>query len=207
MNKMKKFALIAVCAALLVCVTIGATVAWLTSNDTVTNTFTVGKVAITLDETKVNTDGTIPSGAAQRVDGNEYHLLPGQSYQKDPTVHVEANSEDSYIFVKVTNDIDAIIETTGNCSIEGQILTNGWTKLDGVEGVYYTEYTKNAKPKDYLVFSLFKVKDDVSGDTLKEYAPAETDNGTVYKTITVTAYAIQKANTGTVAEAWEKVSK
>lgn len=203
MNKMKKFALIAVCAALLVCVTVGATVAWLTSTAKVENTFTVGKVAITLDEAKVNPDGSYPEGT-QRVNGNEYHLLPGQGYPKDPTVHVEANSEDSYIFVKVTSDINAIIETRGNYSIETQILSNGWTKLDGVDGVYYKEYKKNTALVDYLVFSQFKVKDDVNGTQLAAYAPVKTDNGTVYKTITVTAYAIQKTGFNDAKDAWTK---
>ena len=54
MNKKLRRILLTVCsAALLVCVTVGATVAYLTSTETVTNTFTVGKVDITLDEAAI----------------------------------------------------------------------------------------------------------------------------------------------------------
>lgn len=100
MTKMKKIALIAVCAMLLVCVTIGATVAYLTSTDTVENTFAVGKVKITLDEANVNTDGTKKDET--RVKQNDYKLMPGHTYIKDPTVTVVKGSEESYVRLKVT---------------------------------------------------------------------------------------------------------
>ena len=57
MKKTRKILLMAACAVLLVCISVGATVAYLTSTDTVTNTFTVGQVAITLDEAKVDMYG------------------------------------------------------------------------------------------------------------------------------------------------------
>ena len=57
MNSKLRRILLTVCsAALLVCVTVGATVAYLTSTETVTNTFTVGKVDITLDEAAIKQD-------------------------------------------------------------------------------------------------------------------------------------------------------
>lgn len=101
MTKMKKIALIAVCAMLLVCVTIGATVAYLTSKDSVKNTFTVGKVEINLDEAKVTPDGK-PVTGADRVKENSYKLMPGHTYTKDPTVTVKTPSEESYVRLKVT---------------------------------------------------------------------------------------------------------
>ena len=101
MNSKLRRILLTVCsAALLVCVTVGATVAYLTSEKTVTNTFTVGKVAITMDETAVNTDGTALANTPRRTT-NTYHLLPGKTYTKDPQIHVTAGSEDCYLFVKV----------------------------------------------------------------------------------------------------------
>lgn len=83
MRKFRKWAMIAACAVLLVCVSIGATVAYLTSQSTVTNTFTVGNVAITMDETKVSEDGAAVANA-DRVTSNAYKLLPGHTYTKDP---------------------------------------------------------------------------------------------------------------------------
>ena len=101
MKKNLKKALLAVCcAALLVCVSIGATVAYLTSQTkTVVNTFTVGKVEIDLTETDVKPDGT--KNSEERVRANEYHLLPNHTYIKDPTVTIKAGSEESYVRMKV----------------------------------------------------------------------------------------------------------
>lgn len=203
---MKKFALIAVCAMLLVCVTIGATVAYLTANDQVVNTFTVGKVAITLDETKVNTDGSLPAGAEQRVKANVYHLLPGKSYQKNPTVHVDKDSETCYVFVKVENGIAALeaASTEARPNIAAQIASNGWIALDGVPNVYYKEYTKNAvatEDTDLLVFSMFTIADNA--DTLDAWSSVNTNTK-----VTVTAYAIQKEGfANNVLAAWAEVSK
>ena len=104
MKKKTKALMLVLCAVLLVTASVLGTMAYLTSTDQVVNTFTVGKVAITLDEAQVDPDGTPVAGAA-RVKGNAYHLLPGHTYTKDPTVHVQANSENSFIFVKVENGI------------------------------------------------------------------------------------------------------
>ena len=111
MKKTRKILLMAACAVLLVCISVGATVAYLTATDTVTNTFTVGKVKITLDEAKVNADGKSVDkngnvvtnlSDAERVQQNSYKLMPGHEYTKDPTVTVKAGSEESYVRVLVT---------------------------------------------------------------------------------------------------------
>ena len=193
MNKMKKFAMIAVCAMLLVCVTIGATVAYLTSIDQVTNTFTVGKVKIKLDEAKVDIDGKAVTPAT-RVTENNYKLMPGHEYTKDPTVHVEAESETCWVFVKVENQI-ADIEADKTIAV--QIAEKGWDALAGVPGVYYKEYTSTDDATDLVVFDNFKIKDDVDGTTLAGYEG---------KTVEVTAYAIQKDGFDTAQAAWDEVS-
>lgn len=99
--KKSKAILMVVCAMLLVAASVMGTLAYLTSTDTVTNTFSIGKVEITLDEAKANPDGSLVEGAA-RVDGNSYKLMPGHTYNKDPQVHVKADSEPSYIRMLVT---------------------------------------------------------------------------------------------------------
>ena len=53
MKTARKVLMIALCAVLLVSISVMGTMAYLTSQDTVTNTFTVGKVAINLDEADV----------------------------------------------------------------------------------------------------------------------------------------------------------
>lgn len=68
---------------------------------------------IKVDETKVDTDG-VPVSGADRVQANEYHLLPGMTYTKDPTVTVQPGSEDSYIRMILTvhnaSAVQAIID-------------------------------------------------------------------------------------------------
>ena len=101
MKTRSKALLLTLCAVLLVTASVLGTLAFLTSTDEVKNTFTVGSVNITLDEAKVKTDGTPVEGAA-RVKANEYHLLPGHTYTKDPTVTVKDGSESAYVRLKVT---------------------------------------------------------------------------------------------------------
>ena len=96
MKTKSKALLLTLCAVLLVAASVLGTMAYLTSTDTVTNTFTVGKVEIKLDETDV----TNPNGP--RVQANSYKLMPGNTYTKDPTVTVKAGSEESYVRMKVT---------------------------------------------------------------------------------------------------------
>lgn len=93
--KMRKAFVAVICAGVLALGTAG-TVAYFTDSERATNTFTVGHVEITLDEAKVNADGTVVEGA-DRVTENEYHLLPGHTYVKDPTVTVIEGSGESYV--------------------------------------------------------------------------------------------------------------
>lgn len=95
--------------ALVFAVAVGGTVAYLTSTANVKNTFTVGSVNIKLDEAKVTPDGKAVT-PAERVTANDYKLMPGHVYTKDPTVTVLNGSEESYVRMKVTfNNAAAII--------------------------------------------------------------------------------------------------
>ena len=116
MKTRNKALLLTLCAVLLVTASVLGTMAFLTSNDEVVNTFSVGSVAIRLDEAKANTDGSLVEGAA-RVKANSYKLLPGHTYNKDPMVTVLNGSEASYIKMTVTfskaSALDAIFAPTG----------------------------------------------------------------------------------------------
>lgn len=107
---MKKRTVALVLAIVLVfAVAVGGTVAYLTSTANVKNTFTVGSVNIKLDEAKVTPDGKAVT-PAERVTANDYKLMPGHTYTKDPTVTVLNGSEESYVRMKVTfNNAAAII--------------------------------------------------------------------------------------------------
>ena len=194
MKTKSKALLLTLCAVLLVAASVMGTMAYLTSTDEVQNTFTVGQVQITLDEK--DTDNSTPD--ADRDKANAYHLLPGNEYEKDPTVHVNAVSEDSWIFVKVENGIAAFeaatsTEENGYKSISDQITANGWTALDGVANVYYKPYTKSATGSDLIVFSNFKIAD--TANDVQGWA-------TLNATVNITAYAVQKDGFATAEAAW-----
>ena len=174
----------ALCAMLLVVVSVFGTMAYLTSQDTVTNTFTVGKVKITLDEAQANPDGTVASNS--RVKANTYHLVPGHTYVKDPTVHIDTNSEDCWIFVKLDNGLKNIIADT---SIEAQMATNGWQLLTGQTNIYAYKAIVSAD-EDIAVFGSFKLQGNAN---VAAYPNAK---------IEVVAYAVQADGFATAASAW-----
>lgn len=218
MKKTRKILAMAACAVLLVCISVGATVAYLTATESVTNTFTVGKVAITLDEAKVGTDGT-PVVNADRVKANEYKLLPGHTYTKDPTIHVANDSEPCYLFVKVENGIAAI---EGEETIEKYMLGQNWVKLgESYPDIWFRaedfEEGQTPVPAKYnagsnvVIFPEFTIAESVLGGT-KPDNPAE---GALYiedykdATIKITAYAIQAdgfANS-TPEDIWKAIGK
>lgn len=216
MKKTKKVVALLLCAVLLVVGSVTGTMAYLTSQDSVQNTFTVGKVAITLDEAGVNEygqyvdvdengdKGTTPQNdpAENRVKNNTYNLLPGKTYPKDPIVHVDASSEDCWVFVEVANGIK-IFEDTNGITIENQILGNGWAKLTGEENVYYKAYQKNQTDKDLKVFANFKIANEA--DKVQGWNSV-TNTGEAATTIKVTAYAIQSEGFENVSNAWTTVS-
>ena len=166
----------------------GGTVAWLVAtSDTVTNTFTYGNIDIALAETT----------------GKDYKIIPGTDIKKDPKVTVTAGSEDCWLFVKV-EEIGAI--TTSTTDPVHYAIDTGWTQLtdkDGkdVSGVYYR--LVDAVDKDTAFNVLKDNKIIVSGELTKE-----TINSYAVKqpTLTFTAYAVQKENIDTAADAWAKVT-
>ena len=187
---MKKTMTAVLAMMLIMAMTVAGTYAYLTSTDSVTNTFTVGKVAITLDEAKTDAYGVADTTVA-RVKANEYKLIPGREYDKDPIVHVAVGSEACYVFVKIENGIAAIEDTTK--PIADQIETNGWTALAGETGVYYKEQDaipENGNAVPLPVFESFTIKADADVST---YGDAK---------LIITAYAIQKDGIINAAAAW-----
>lgn len=182
---MKKTLTIILAFALVIAMSVAGTVAYLTSRDSVTNTFTVGKVAITLDEAKVDANGAVTS--AERVKANSYKLIPGHAYTKDPIIHVDANSEKCWLFVKVENGISAIEDSEN--TIAAQLTANGWSAVTGADGVYAYKQSV-ASGTDVPVFGSFKIAGDAA---VADYANAK---------VVVTAYAVQADGFDTAAAAW-----
>ena len=141
-SKLRRVLLLLASAVMLVSLSVGATLAYLTDQTTeVKNTFVIGdvgfdvpdeddpKIAGPLDEALVNKYGELLNDdkqtkaeaeaagktwePAKRVTENTYKLIPGHSYIKDPTVHIADDSEEAWLFVKVYNHIATLEDTDG----------------------------------------------------------------------------------------------
>lgn len=214
MKTKRKALLLTFCAVLLVVASVLGTIAYLTANDTVTNTFTVGRVAINLDEAKVTEDGKAVT-LAERVKENRYKLLPGHTYTKDPTVTVLKGSESSYIKMTVTftkaKELDAIFAPNGaelTSIFKGYDSTNwiakGNTKNTADNTRTYEFWYKDAvgaPTADVALDALFDsitVPNDITGEQLATIQGMK---------ITVNAYAIQADGFETAAKAWDAFPK
>ena len=184
---MKKKILAGVLACiLLIGIGVGGTLAWLTAQTTaVTNTFTVGKIQITLDEAPVGANGKETTG--DRVIENKYSIIPGDQIDKDPTVHVIKDSENCYVYVCIDDALNAT--NVGKCAT--YTVADTWEQVgkSGNKTVYKykTIVTTSGADQDLLVFDGVTI----SGDMVTK------DNINLLKdqTIKVTAYAHQSDNT------------
>ena len=100
----KRFVAILLCVTLVALAAIGATFAYLTDTKTVDNTFTMGNVAIKLDETNVND----PTG--DRVTSNAYSVYPGAVVKKDPIVH---NTGKNAAYIRATVNVSNWMNLVG----------------------------------------------------------------------------------------------
>lgn len=156
------------------------------------NTFTVGKVRITLDEAAVDICGSEIPTAQARVQSNEYRLIPGHAYTKNPILHFLGGSEASNLFIRVENGLAAIEADT---KIADQIENYGWIELEA--GVYYKKVEANPgrTAVDYRIFDSFRLLDDAD---VASYGNTQ---------ISVFAYAIQAEGFDTPESAWLEAGK
>ena len=120
--KKKIFALM-LCIAMLAIAVVGGTLAYFTDDDDVTNTFTMGNVAISLDEAKVERpEGEdVWEATDERVKENEYEgVYPGAVLPKDPTVHNEG-TYGAYVRAKVIVNFNAL----AGLQESGKLFANG----------------------------------------------------------------------------------
>ena len=207
---MKKKILVAcLCVALAVLTIAGTTLAYLTSQDTVVNTFTVGNVQIKLDEAKANADGTLVANA-DRVKANSYKLIPGHTYNKDPMVTVLEGSESSYIKMTVTfskaAELDAIFAPNG---ADMTSIFNGYDSTNWIYKGNTKDATNNTRTYEFWYKATVAAPDaNVALDALFDSitVPGSITNtqlATIANmTITVNAYAIQADGFATPEAAW-----
>lgn len=228
---LKKKMIIALCAIVgviaIVVTSVFTTIAYLSASSSVSNVFTVGGVEILMDETAVESNGVAIPGAPRR-DMNSYHLVPGATYIKDPIIHVQPNSEKSYLFITVKNDI-APLAAGGDTTIVKQLQKNGWAEFTKVQAGTVYVYVGAAKAAELAKADTVNgiavlPSNAVAGDVLfTEYADTVTHYPLFQSfsirsdvttadikpygaaKITINAFAIQDVGLTTVALAWEAI--
>lgn len=213
MKTKKKVLSLMMAAVLLVTATVFGTMAYLTSQDQVVNTFTVGSVAIKLDEADVKPDGTYETDATSRVDANDYKLLPGHTYIKDPTVTVLEGSESSYVRILVTISNASQLREVFGADFSPENYVEGWDRETWIPGAF----TEDADA-DTITYEL-RYKETVAApdmDVVLEAlfasftVPGTVDNENLAKleniTVTVVAHAIQSDGFDSADAAWNAFS-
>ena len=206
---MKKKLMTVLALVLVIAMSVAGTYAYLTSTDTVKNTFTVGDVQIKLDEAQANPDGSLVPDAA-RVKANSYKLLPGHKYNKDPMVTVLKGSESSYVKMTVTftkaSELDAIFASKGadmTSIFNGYDSTNwiakGNTKDTTANTRTYEFWYKEAVAAPTADVALDALFDSITVPGTITNAQLDTIKG---MTITVNAYAIQADGFANADAAW-----
>lgn len=137
----KKTMALAAVLAVILCATIGGTIAYLMDQtDPVVNTFTYGNVNIKLEESDPNIDGDNDPATMPHT----YYGLPGETITKDPKVIVTKKSVDCWLFVKLekSDNFDDFMTYE---------MAEGWTKLDGYDNVYYREVIESDNDQEYQI--------------------------------------------------------
>lgn len=144
---MKNKKILTFCAtlALVAVAGIGATFAYLTSNtEVLANTFTFSDgISMKLDEDRVDPNThkmTVENDiVAGQATGNDYlNVLPNEVLHKDPTVTIEANSPDSYVFVSVTNPSADMLSLN---------IMDSWKLIGKNADTSYYVFVENNQPK------------------------------------------------------------
>lgn len=210
MQMRSKTLLAVLCTTFLLASSVVGTLAYLTDKTEVNNTFTVGDIQITLDEAQVTPEG-VPVTDAERVLGNEYHLVPGQTYTKDPTLTIKKGSEESYVRMLVTISCISQLRDALGADFLPQDHVTGW---DSSIWIYETTTEDTQTNTVTYEFRYHKTVDAYESDediVLEPLFTAFTLPGKVTKTelaalsemeITVAGHAIQVLGFESQDAAW-----
>ena len=213
-NNLTKALLLMLGAVALVCVSVFSTIAYLSESAAVSNTFTVGNVSIEMFESPVDANGKIganktnyQNGTMKKTsDGNSYHLVPAQEFDKDPSIYVKANSEDCYIFIKASNQIRPIEDgnvmrdgenaDTDALTMKEQLIVNGWKeiyKISADESLYVYTGTEENLPQGDIAGVVKKDANEQMIDLFTTFTvDAQADISKLGGAkVTITAFAIQ----------------
>jgi len=216
----KKILLSAVCIVAVAGISVMGTLAYLTDSTAVVNTFTMGNVDIKLDETIVDVNGDPvdengnPTQEPVRAEkGNEYKLIPGKEYTKDPMITVVKGSEESYVRMLVTMNCQKAINEIFDPQLQAETRLDAFFKgYDSSKWLYKGETTDttadtityefryhttvSAPDADVALeplFTTFVAPDFLTGEDLKKLDDFK---------ITVVGHAIQAEGFADADAAW-----
>ena len=146
MNK-KKLGLMMASIALIGAVGIGATLAYFTDSEEITNTIETGNVDIELTEPIFSENG----------DNVLRDVVPNQEIEKDPTITLQSGSEDAYVRVKI--DVTGLSddEKAGIITSIEENLNEGWVKGDSDDLYYFTSVMSLSGTTTTKVFEQIKI--------------------------------------------------
>lgn len=212
---LSRFVLMVTMMALVAVVSIGGTMAWLQDNtEEVVNTFTVGDINITLQESVYDAENNELTDAETTTGNDNYNIIPGKNLPKDPHVTVKGGSESCWLFVEITEEHWTLQDVTYSV-IEASAVEGGWTKLSSANGVhvYYKKLEATASDTDHYILTDNKifVSSDLTKDEIDTYFESVQEDEK--PKLTFQAFAIQSNSlkkdgndVETAADAWALVS-
>ena len=184
MMKNKKLKTLVGSLALVGAIAVGATLAYFTDSEDVTNVITMGNVDIDLEE---------PNYDPGDDDNTVENVKPGQSIVKDPTITVLEGSETAYVRAKLVINIDGVNAPELNEDEYNALVESMESELEDNIDINETNWVKSGDYY-YCQFSL------QAGESVKLFEnvhiPEDWGNEIAEATITidVTAEAIQAGN-------------
>ena len=161
---MKKLLALILSVAVVASIAAAGTLAYLNAGTgVVENTFTVGTeagggtISGYIDETDIDSES-----GERTTEGNHYtDVFPGSTLVKDPTVHIDDDSESCWLFVGVRNDQPEKLEIQNLSSDMEEVgAVNGYT-------VYLVKTVQNAGD-EFLVFDGVKVPAALDNEGVKD---------------------------------------
>ena len=193
MTLRKKLLIVIACQVIILSTLVGS-LAWLTSKSEPT--------IIQFQPSKVLTNVQNPVTLENGENGSLI-MVAGQKMEQKLAVTAEVNI-DCYLFMQVekSDNFDVFL---------AYAIAEGWTALEGENGVYYREVGASSEEQAFqvLVENTIVVKENVTTDmmnALQADDPATTENECNYPKLTVTSFACQKQGFASAKAAWEQMN-
>lgn len=179
------------------------TFAWFTAkSQEVVNTFTIGDINISLEET-----GAVWNQESGTYD-KAYFFVPGRTLEKDPYVTVAQGSEKCYLFIHVeeeNNTQEGLQEPVIAWEVDTRLWNPVVIQREGeqaktIEGYWYRIVEVSDQEKELHILKDDKVV--VNDEVTKEMVAAINADK---PTLSFQAAAIQYEGMNTAAEAWESL--